>query len=464
MEEKRKTGVALGLAIVALVLSGTSLAWVSSMEGRLGEPSEDEEPPEISGDVSFISNFTGGVSRASIDNLIVKFEEMYPEVNVVFEGVTTSQRDAILATRFKAGNPPEMGNMQAGYTVLKYAISGDLEPLDDIFEELNLEEAIPQTILNEVKYKGHYYSIPMIRGTQSLIWYNKHIIQEAGIDEPIHFETWDDFIQACKTVEEKTDYDGFSIGSKGGMQEIRDFGMILSCTPEDIKTGFLRAERMANGRATEQDFIPALEIFGELMKYANANHASQEPAMTQGNVAAGRAAFGMTGNWGYLFMLDKELVPEEDFWFTGIPGDVMVTHGATFYVSKEGANKPAALAFIRWAASKEGQTIFTSIRKLPPPRTDIKMEITPPGELGWDPYDEKLVELLDYAAQEGRTISSIFVILPAPVRVEWMDVLVSFATGELSAEEAAALMIEIQNDYLAEYVIPIDIVEGGPID
>lgn len=464
----------IGLLVVSIGLSGVAIFYTSGLSGDISnvqsglediktqmeeQPKEEQPTEEISGKLAYLSNWTAGLSRDAINAVIDKFTSKYPNVEIAFEGATTASRAAILASRFKAGNPPEAGNLQHGYATLKYAFAGELVPLDNIVEKNNLNEAIPETVMKSCQWNGHTWCLPWTHVWKNMIWYNIHVVEEAGIETPVEFDSWQDFIDACEQIEQNTDKAGFSIGSRGGVQEFRDFWTITVGT----QNGFVRAEKLANGEATVDDIMPTLEVFGSLMEYANEGHGGEHPAQTQGHVATGEAAFGLTGQWGYLYMRDKGLMPQEDFWFTSTPNDVFVSHSSTYYVSKAGRNKEAALALGEYMSSKEGQKTWNQIRNQVPARTDVEINTTPVGESGWDPYVPTVKDKISEAINNNKLIRSGYAVIPDQIRSEWQTILTSFTAGDISAQECAQQLIEIQNNNQEAYVMEINMTEGGPV-
>lgn len=60
-----------------------------------------------------------------------------------------------------------------------------------------------------VNAEGEHCTIPM-NGGAVLLFYNKDILAEAGVEEPNGTWTWDEFIEVCKTIEANTDKQAFT--------------------------------------------------------------------------------------------------------------------------------------------------------------------------------------------------------------------------------------------------------------
>ena len=69
-----------------------------------------------------------------------------------------------------------------------------------------LDDAHPK-LLEGLRWNDHQYLLPFAWNT-TLIYYNKSVLENAGLDEPAPDWTWDDFLHYAQTLTEDTDGDG----------------------------------------------------------------------------------------------------------------------------------------------------------------------------------------------------------------------------------------------------------------
>jgi glucose/mannose transport system substrate-binding protein len=80
--------------------------------------------------------------------------------------------------------------------VEKYSPADFLQPVDDM-----LDPAVyPADLLKMLKYEDHYWSIPVNIHRSNVLWYNKTVFKDAGLEAP---KTMDEFFAACDALKAK---------------------------------------------------------------------------------------------------------------------------------------------------------------------------------------------------------------------------------------------------------------------
>ena len=72
---------------------------------------------------------------------------------------------------------------------------------------------MPDALKDNLKWKGTYYGVPMNFATL-LLYYNKTIFTEAGLDPETPPATWDELEQYAEQIVEKTGKYGFDMAVK----------------------------------------------------------------------------------------------------------------------------------------------------------------------------------------------------------------------------------------------------------
>ena len=132
--------------------------------------------------------------QAAVD----KFNEAHDDIEVTLEAYG-GEFDTKIAAGMGSNDMPDVMYM---WNYPAYAQG--LEPLDSYIEKEgeDYKSNFYDTLWNYNSYDGSTYGIP-IGFTTHALFYNKDIFAEAGIDEPTNDWTWDDVIEASKTITEK---------------------------------------------------------------------------------------------------------------------------------------------------------------------------------------------------------------------------------------------------------------------
>ncbi len=133
-----------------------------------------------------------------IDSLAGSFNQENPQLHLQNIPLDHEAFKQSILTTLKSGNPPELYTYWAGSRT-KYILSY-LEPLDDVWEKENLDEAFSESLIQAASvYEGKKYLIPL---TQHYVgfFYNRKVFLEAGITPPA---TWKDFLTVCEILKNK---------------------------------------------------------------------------------------------------------------------------------------------------------------------------------------------------------------------------------------------------------------------
>ena len=297
--------------------------------------------------------WTAGGEAEGLAGMFRIYKEKYPDVEIVnatVAGGAGTNFKAVLATRLIGGDPPDTFQLHAGLEVETYSPEQYLEPLDDIYASEGLEEAFPPDLLTLLKYKDHYWGVPVNIHRSNVLWYDKATFEANGLTAPTNF---DEFFAICETLKAKG-IAPYVMGTKDGWEAPHIF--------EDVLAGVLGAEGyrgLWTGATpwTDSKVTEALETFKRMISYANADH----PALTWD----GAGEYLIAGKGGMMIMGDWT-----DGWFqakgyTGYgwappPGTqgIFVALSDTFAMPKNAPNEENARNWAKVCGSLEGQEAF----------------------------------------------------------------------------------------------------------
>jgi glucose/mannose transport system substrate-binding protein len=297
--------------------------------------------------------WTAGGEAEGLNGMFTIYEEKYPDVEIVnatVAGGAGTNFKAVLKTRLIGGDPPDTFQLHAGLEVETYSPETYLEPADDIYASEGLEEAFPPDLLTLLKYKDHYWGVPVNIHRSNVLWYNEAVFEANGLTPPTTFE---EFVEVADALQ-AAGIQPFVMGTKDGWEAGHVFEDVLAGTlGADAYRGLWTGETSWTGPEVTQ----ALENFKMMLSYVNDDH----PALTWDG--AGEYLIGGTG--GMMIMGDWT-----DGWFTskGFTGygwapppgtqGIFVALSDSFALPKEAPNMENAANWLKVCGSLEGQEAF----------------------------------------------------------------------------------------------------------
>jgi multiple sugar transport system substrate-binding protein len=303
--------------------------------------------------------------------LIAEFQRSHPGVQIRLSGITPSARHTDqMAIRMAAGNPPDILHLPAA-RAREFVKQGWLEPLDDRLKGTDiLENWTPLQSFMQVS--GKNYGI-LLLGYNHVMFYNKRLLQEAGVAVP---RTADQFIRAIKATTKDTNSDGV----------IDQFGLTLYTDPP---TSFYQQTAIwvigagghyaVNGRIT----VDSTAVRTGLTRMTDLFRSGSIPvglniAQSLQLFLEGKAAFIMDGPW-YWATIQRTAKPEvarnvevAPLPFPRISGGASNSIHMPIRLSRDRAN--LTWEFIHLLTRPAWQRAYAEMGELPPPRLGIVTE------------------------------------------------------------------------------------------
>jgi glucose/mannose transport system substrate-binding protein len=353
------------------VFAAVAMTGALAMSGCGGDDGGDSK--NDSSEVEVFSWWTGPGEADGLAAMQADFEKKNPGtkfVNAAIAGGSGTQAKAVLASRLQNRKPPDSFQGHAGAELLDYIKAGQIEPLDDFYQQNNLKSVYPQQLLDQITYKGHIYSVPVNIHRSNVLWYNPDILKDAGVDGPP--KTIADFITALKAVKDKTKKVPLSLGAQWTADHLLE-NVLLG----DLGTDGYNALWKPGADWSTPEVTKALNDFGEIMKYTTLEAASTDWQGAAKAVVDDKAAFNIMGDWAYGYFvgdapngLGKKL--DTDFKYAPAPG----TEGTYMWLSdsftlpKGAPHRAGAIAWLKEVSSKEGQDLFNPKKGSIPARKD----------------------------------------------------------------------------------------------
>jgi len=320
--------------------------------------------------VEVFSWWTGPGEADGLKAMREIFEKQNPNLTFYDAAVAGGSGDkarALLASKLQADTPPDTFQGHAGAELQGYIKAGDLEPVNFLYDELKLRDVYPEQLIEQITVDGNIYSVPVNIHRSNVLWFNPSVLKEAGISEPP--KTIEEFITALEAVK-KTGKIPLSIGSEWTVVHLLE-NVLLGTLGTDAYNALWSADADWAG----PEMTKALENFKTILSYAGTPQDDWQPAAKQ--VADGEAAFNIMGDWAYGYFHNPPdgglgKTSKEDFDWAPAPGTegTFMWLSDSFTLPKGAPNRDGAIAWLKVAASKEGQDAFNPKKGSIPARTD----------------------------------------------------------------------------------------------
>jgi glucose/mannose transport system substrate-binding protein len=326
-------------------------------------------PTAISGKLEIFSWWTAGGEADGLNAMYEIFKAKYPDVEVInatVAGGAGSNAKAVLATRMQADDPPDSFQVHAGHELLDSWVKADkMEPITFIFEANGWMDKYPKGVIDVISMDGDIWSVPVNIHRSNVLWYNKQVFADNGLEPP---KTLDEFFTVADALK-AAGVTPLALGDKDIWTATHLFESVLLATlgPEmdlglwDGKTDWAGPEVKS-----------ALETFAKMMGYVNEDHAALSWDQAAQLVADGSAAMTVMGDWAEGYFKSIDMTPDVEFGYIPSPGTEgnFIMLSDSFGLPKGAKNRDAAVAWLTVCGSKEGQDAFNPLKGSIPSRTD----------------------------------------------------------------------------------------------
>ncbi len=223
-------------------------------------------------------------------------------------------KDAILV-QLAGGNAPDLFSYWAGARTQSLIDNGQLDPINDLWEEAGLDSVIPASIADSAAtYGGDKYLVPFVYHYAGM-FYNPQVMADAGITEMP--SDWAGLMDVAQTLQ-GAGVTPFALGSmnRWPAQFWFDYLVLRTQGPE------FRAQLMA-GEVGYDDpgVVAALELWKEVIDagYFNASPNGIDWTDAADQVANGEAAMTLMGTWITGYWDGNGATAGEDYDFFPFP-------------------------------------------------------------------------------------------------------------------------------------------------
>jgi glucose/mannose transport system substrate-binding protein len=371
--------------------------------------------------------WTAPGEREAADAMFAAYKAAYPDITVIenpVPGGGGTEHRVVLKARITAGIPPDTFQTLGGAELKDYVDSNVLQPLDDLYKELDYASKIPKPLLNAVTINGHPYSVPLNMHLENILYYNKKLFDELKLTAPAGY---DDFVAVCKAIKAaKPDMSCLAVGSKDNWSDVfvLDTIMMELGGPEYYVKFFKGEIDVAN----DPIFKQSLERFAALQQYSNMkDHSSLTWDQAVSAVGSGQAAMTIMGTWAIgAFIKGSNWQPGVDFGAVNYPTKperILLFHPDTYGCTVGAPDQEECMDWLKVVASPELQIPTDVTQGGMFARTDIDPMKFP------DPIRQEMQQYVS-ANPDKLIMDQHGTILPNPAQVQYRVIISTFFAAD----------------------------------
>lgn len=360
------------LATVALAAVGAMLLAACGSSAKSSSPSSSpaaaggsagasagSSSSGASGRLEVFSWWTSGSENAALQELFKATKAANPNIDIVnaaVAGGAGTNAQQVLATRLSAHDIPTTWQTHAGGALGDYVDQGVVADLTDLYNSNGWTKVVPKALLDSLTYDGKIYAVPTGVHRNSVLWWNKSLMSQAGVNLGDSV-SWSQLESAAKTLKAK----GITPLCLGD-QDVWTASTLL----EGMLVGELGADEwngLLTGKSKWSDpkVIDVVKHFTEALSWTNADHKALDWTGGVADLANGKCAMNVMGDWAYGELIVKnKKVDGTDFGYS-IIGDpsTFITVTDVFVVGKGSKNPAAGMAWAKAIMQPTTQTAFS---------------------------------------------------------------------------------------------------------
>jgi glucose/mannose transport system substrate-binding protein len=418
------------LRVLALLASLVlSLGFVVACGG------DDGDEGESAGQLEIFSWWTAGGEADGLQEFFRVYKDQYEGVEIVnaaVAGGAGANAKAVLKNRMLGGDPPDSFQVHGGQELIDtWVVPGKMEAITDIWDDEGWRDVYPEQLVDIVTHEDEIYSVPANVHRGNVLWYNKKVLDDNGIQPP---KTFEDFFAAGEKLKAKG-IPALALGDKLKWEAVHLFeDVLLGTLGPDGYRGLWSGETAWDGPEVKE----AMDNYDRMLDYVNKDHAAHTWDSAAQMVLDGKAAMTVMGDWAHGYFISKNAKPNVDYGWAASPGTegsfMVVTD--TFGLPDGAPHRTDAVNWLKVVGSKEGQEAFNPKKGSICARTDCDMSV----------FDEYLKSsATDFKANELTPSEAHGSAAPEGFVTEFQDIVFSFVTGR-DAEAAQSAMQQACTD------------------
>lgn len=308
MKKKELLSISLALVMAAgLTACGTNSTSETQKAPEAGAESTTSAEAEVKAEegesivLRIMDSSDSTQERRKVFN--EEFMKRHPEIKVEYTMMSGDQMTQTLTTAIKSGDAPDLFALPSGVKLSTAISEGWYQSMSpyltqefiDSFETGSLNEGV-------TTFDGEIYALPEAANiVNSLMFYNKDILGQAGLDPENPPKTWSEFTDACKAITETGGGQYYGLIESGAAAvrteiELRSFANLAGA-----KSNYYGVISIVDGKNpfASEGMKKALNLYADLTKEGSIHPDSinLDAPSARAMFAQGKAGFLIQGSW-----------------------------------------------------------------------------------------------------------------------------------------------------------------------
>jgi glucose/mannose transport system substrate-binding protein len=346
----------------------TALALVSSACGDDSPTSATTSTKQL----EVVSWWTSGSEAAALNALFAAFRASNPGVdaiNAAVAGGGGSNAIVELAKRLQDGDPPDVWQTFAGKSVQGYARRGVVRSVESIFAREDLRTRMNPTILRSMMRGGRPYGVPTGAHRSNVLWFNRKLLERAGVTPPSGGYTLAAFLADLSKVK-AAGATPLCLGAKDRFTTAELFeNTLLSAIGSRGWAAMVDDELDWRGGRVQT----ALKAFSAMLGYSDPQASDLTWDQATKKLASGGCAFESMNDSAFGELVAAGAKEGEDFGVTAFPGtdESFLAVVDVFVAATKAQNAKNALAFLGDISEPDTQLAFHQAKGSVPVLRDV---------------------------------------------------------------------------------------------
>ncbi|GAB3392205.1 extracellular solute-binding protein [Humibacter soli] len=337
-------------------------------------------------------SYGGKQMQNYMQRIATQYDKKYPGYTAKLVPIQAAENDYYtkLALMNKSASTAPDVLYEDTFLIKSDAAAGYLAPLDSYVKKWSDWSQFPANARQAGEgADGKLYGIPMGTDTRAL-WYNKDVLQKAGVSVPWQPKNWQDIIDAAKKIKAAEPgviplnvYSGKGTGEGSTMQ---GFEMLLYGTQNQLTNSDGKWVSGSTGFKDSLQFIK--DVYGggigpSAQQALDPNWSNQTPALlSQNKLGISLDGSWVSSNWGsagvapwtnWNSVMGQAKMPTQD---AADPGATSMSGGWTLALGSKSKNPTAAWNFIALGLNKDNSLFYATSNQNIPVRTDVATDPT----------------------------------------------------------------------------------------
>lgn len=232
-----------------------------------------------------------------------EFMERHPEIKIEYTMLSGDQLTQTLTTAIKSGDAPDLFSLPSGVKLSTAVSEGWYQPMTSYLSQ-EFIDSFETGALNEgvTTIGGEIYALPEAANiVNSLMFYNKDIFEECGLDPENPPETWSEFLEACKTITEKGQGKYYGIIESGNVPTRNEIELRSFANLAGAQCNYYGVMSIVDGKNpfASDAMKQALKLYAQLAADGSIHPDSinLDAPSARAMFAQGQAVFLIQGSW-----------------------------------------------------------------------------------------------------------------------------------------------------------------------